>query len=176
MVPFSQSYHEIVSGFNELHQAQYGFIDPSRAHVVEAVEVEAIGAGEAVEDSTMGEAGGGRTLDSIERLATVTSHMAGGWHENTAVVDRNIMLPGDTLDGPCIIREDTATTVVEPGWQAVLSDRAHLILTRVVPLPSRVAVGTDVVRNNLPHHLLRLSSHTIFSAGRAGSGHAGDLQ
>ena len=128
--------------------------------MVEAVEVEAIGAGEAVEDSTMGETGGGRTLDSIERLATVTSHMAGGWHENTAVVDRNIMLPGDTLDGPCIIREDTATTVVEPGWQAVLSDRAHLILTRVVPLPSRVAVGTDAVRDSLPRLRVRLSSHS----------------
>ena len=68
--------------------------------------------------------------------------MAGGWHENTAVVDRNIMLPGDTLDGPCVIREDTATTVVEPGWQAVAA-----IQDRVAQMIDQLAVvigpGTD---------------------------------
>ena len=31
---------------------------------------------------------------------------------------------------PALIFEDTATTVVEPGWRASLADHANLILTR----------------------------------------------
>ena len=40
--------------------------------------------------------------------------------------------------------ESTATTVVEPGWQAQLNSRGGLVMSRVVPLPRHVAVGTSV--------------------------------
>jgi 5-oxoprolinase (ATP-hydrolysing) len=46
--------------------------------------------------------------------------------------------------GPAIIREATATTVVEPGWRATLDTRRYLVLERVEALPKRVAIGTDV--------------------------------
>ncbi|MCK5445444.1 MAG: hydantoinase B/oxoprolinase family protein, partial [Rhodospirillaceae bacterium] len=36
-----------------------------------------------------------------------------------------------------------ATTVVEPGWQAKLTDLGNLVLTRFVARPARVSVGTD---------------------------------
>ncbi|NIP90746.1 MAG: hypothetical protein GWO21_18125, partial [Gammaproteobacteria bacterium] len=56
--------------------------------------------------------------------------------------DRALLLSGHRIDGPAIIVEKTATTIVEPGWRAVVTAREHLILERVLPLPSRVAVGT----------------------------------
>jgi 5-oxoprolinase (ATP-hydrolysing) len=34
--------------------------------------------------------------------------------------------------------------VVDPGWRAEVDKHDHLVLTRVVPLPKRVAVGADV--------------------------------
>ena len=37
------------------------------------------------------------------------------------------------MDGPAIIAEDLATTVVEPGWRALITDRLDLLLTRVAP-------------------------------------------
>ncbi len=37
------------------------------------------------------------------------------------------------MDGPAIIAEDLATTVVEPGWRASITDRLDLLLTRVGP-------------------------------------------
>ena len=37
------------------------------------------------------------------------------------------------MDGPAIIAEDLATTVVEPGWRASVTDRLDLLLTRVAP-------------------------------------------
>jgi 5-oxoprolinase (ATP-hydrolysing) len=33
---------------------------------------------------------------------------------------------------------------LDPGWQALLTGRNHLVLDRVEPLPRRVAVGTNV--------------------------------
>ena len=33
--------------------------------------------------------------------------------------------------------------MVEPGWQAELTAKGHLVLTRVVPLERTFAVGTD---------------------------------
>lgn len=142
IVPFG-SVDEIVLSFNMYHKAQYGFVDDDRAHIVEAVEVEAIGAGEAVEANLMDASGGGRTLSTMPLLATCTAYMEGEFH-STPVVDRNEMLPGDRLDGPVVIREDTATTCVEPGWQAELTAHGDLLLTRVVEATGRVAAGTTV--------------------------------
>jgi 5-oxoprolinase (ATP-hydrolysing) len=48
------------------------------------------------------------------------------------------------VDGPAIIVETNSTTVLEPGWQAAMTERRHLVLERVVARPERVAVGTDV--------------------------------
>jgi 5-oxoprolinase (ATP-hydrolysing) len=47
------------------------------------------------------------------------------------------------IDGPAVIRESNATTVIEPGWRATLTPRDHLILERVVPLERAHAIGTS---------------------------------
>jgi 5-oxoprolinase (ATP-hydrolysing) len=49
---------------------------------------------------------------------------------------------GQAVDGPAIIAEDLATTVVEPGWRAVVTDRGDLILERTSPRPDRAEAGT----------------------------------
>ena len=46
--------------------------------------------------------------------------------------------------GPAVLVEETGTTVIEPGWSATASENGDLILERVVALPDRVAIGTDV--------------------------------
>ncbi|MBT7758663.1 MAG: 5-oxoprolinase, partial [Rhodospirillaceae bacterium] len=132
----------IIAAFEVAHRQQFGFIDPSKSHVVEAVSIEAVGAGEPALDTPLDGSGGGR-VDGIPPLATVRAYMAGQDHQ-TPVIDRNHMLPGDKVTGPAILREDTATTVIEPGWQAAMTDMGHLVLTRITPLPKRVAVGTTV--------------------------------
>ncbi|MYJ71324.1 MAG: 5-oxoprolinase, partial [Rhodospirillaceae bacterium] len=58
------------------------------------------------------------------------------------IFDRDRLQPGDRIAGPAIIREAPATTVVEPGWAATVSDRNHLVLKRVVALDRGLAVGT----------------------------------
>ena len=44
--------------------------------------------------------------------------------------------PGHAVDGPAVITEELATTVVEPGWRAVVSDRGDLLLSRVTARPA----------------------------------------
>ncbi|CAM5292528.1 hypothetical protein ATER59S_00567 [Aquamicrobium terrae] len=125
--------------FEQAHRRRFGFIDASKAIVVEAVSVEAIGkaarhAAALVDAAVEGDpapAGGTRMFSG------------GTWHD-TRVYLREAMRPGQALTGPAIIIEPNQTIVVEDGWKATLTEHDHLVLERCVALPSRVAVGTDV--------------------------------
>ncbi len=131
--------HEMTARFEAAHHRHYGFVMPGKRLIVEAAAAEGIGAmAEAQEpDRSAGAAPGDAT-----RLALVTAHMDGRAHE-TPVFDRDALAPGNRVTGPAIVREQTATTVVEPGWQAELTAKGHLVLTRTVPLERTYAVGTD---------------------------------
>ena len=60
-------------------------------------------------------------------------------------IDRAALKPGQTVEGPAVIVEETATTVVEPGWRAHLDRRRYLVLERVVAAAApRAPIGTDV--------------------------------
>ncbi|HEX8216814.1 MAG TPA: hydantoinase B/oxoprolinase family protein, partial [Allosphingosinicella sp.] len=58
--------------------------------------------------------------------------------------DRDTLSPGAIIPGPALIVDPSATTVVEPGWQAEVDRLGNLILTRAVPRESRHAIGTEV--------------------------------
>jgi 5-oxoprolinase (ATP-hydrolysing) len=130
----------IVDAFEAAHKQRYGFVMAEKPLVVEAVAVEVIGATEAAVDPILPvpEAPG-----EPAALATVAMFSDGAEHR-TPVFDRDVLLPGQAVSGPAIIRESTATTIVEPGWRAVLDRRRYLVLERVTALPKRVAVGTSV--------------------------------
>ncbi len=130
---------DIVSRFEEAHRQQFGFISPEKSHIVEALSVEVIGAGEVLEDPVVGEE---TDVPAPAPLATVSMFSAEETHD-TPVYDREAMKPGCRVDGPAILKEANATTVVEPGWRAEVTKHDHLILTRVVALPKRVAIGTE---------------------------------
>ena len=131
---------EIVARFEEAHQRRFGFIAPGKTLVVEAVTAEAVGAADASGSERI--IVPGTRVDTLAPLAAVTAHMDGRPRE-TRVFDRDAMTPGDRVLGPAIIREAVGTTVVEPGWRAEMRPGGELVLTRAIPLPARVAVGTD---------------------------------
>jgi 5-oxoprolinase (ATP-hydrolysing) len=60
------------------------------------------------------------------------------------VHDRARLSPGDTVSGPALIIDPSATTVVEPGWRAEVDGHANLILTRTRPREAAPAMGTTV--------------------------------
>ena len=53
-----------------------------------------------------------------------------GTARETRIVDRQGLEAGDVLDGPAIIEESTATTLLPPGWQATVIDGGHLTLSK----------------------------------------------
>ena len=130
----------VQAAFEAAHRRQFGFVMEDKPLVLEAVSLELAGGGSSVEDEWIEAA---PRAGRLPPLASVRAYMAGE-ERDTPVYDRDAMLPRDVVDGPAILREANATTVVEPGWRAEVTGLNHLLMTRVVPLPSRVAVGTSV--------------------------------
>ncbi len=125
--------------FAELHRQRYGFTMPEKALIVETAAVEAIGASDqsAVAGLAPEAAGDPVAVD------TVMAHMNGAAHD-TPVYARDGLAPGSTIDGPAIISEAVATTVIEPGWRAGMTARGDLVLERIVAADRAAAIGTDV--------------------------------
>jgi len=67
----------------------------------------------------------------------------GGKWAGVELFRRDALRPGQAVGGPAIIAEDLATTVVEPGWRAAVTERLDLLLTRVAPRPAARSVGTE---------------------------------
>ncbi|HZA51723.1 MAG TPA: hydantoinase/oxoprolinase family protein, partial [Myxococcaceae bacterium] len=137
IVPFSDR-TAMRDEFEVQHRQQFGFAIPGRLLIVEAASVEAIGRTAQAEDPSHSRPEG---RGDAEALTSVRMFSGGQWHR-ARVYDREGLWPGDVVDGPAILVEANATTVVEPGWRAELTPKRHLVLSRIVPRPKRVAIGT----------------------------------
>jgi 5-oxoprolinase (ATP-hydrolysing) len=126
--------------FEAAYRTRYSFLMPDRGLVVEAVSVEAVGGTDAVAEAPPQPA---RRAGPPEPADTVDV-FTGGCRRRTPVFRREALRPGDRIDGPAIIAEANATTVVEPGWRAEVTALDHLVLERVVPRPRTTAIGTSV--------------------------------
>ncbi|MBC6406213.1 MAG: hydantoinase B/oxoprolinase family protein [Rhodospirillales bacterium] len=131
---------EVQARFEEVHRARYGFIVPDKQLILEAVSVEAVGHTGIAAEASFLEAGATAQPDPLDRVWLFSG---GEWHE-APLYERRTLGAGASIDGPAVIVEPTSTNVVEPGWQARMTDRGQLVLTRVVPLARQVAVGTSV--------------------------------
>lgn len=127
---------EMVEAFQVAHKARFGFMDATKALVVEAVEVEAVGGGARFEEAVEAELAGVPEVAERTRLFS-----KGAWHE-AAVVRREAMAPGQSVAGPAIIIEPNQTVVVEEGWSAKLTAKDHLVLVRTKALVQSAAIGT----------------------------------
>ena len=63
------------------------------------------------------------------------------WHDSP-IYQRETLKAGQKITGPALIIEAHNTTVLEPGWQAEISPKKHLILTRATALERNHAIGT----------------------------------
>ena len=135
---------ELTQAFEAAYRQRFAFLMPGKALIVEAVSVEALLAGEAAAEHAQPllPARAVPRRDTV-RIYTTAADGAAGWHDAPLIV-REDLRPGDVIDGPAIVAERNATTVVEPGWRARLSALDHLWLERVAPRAARRAAGTTV--------------------------------
>jgi 5-oxoprolinase (ATP-hydrolysing) len=130
---------DLRAAFESQYRARYGFSMPDRAWVIESIAVEAIGACAQVDELPVAAAGREHTLAS-----RATHPVYFGAHAlDTPFFDRASLAPGDRIDGPAVLNEANATTVIEPGWRAEVTALDHVILRRVAPLPRARALGTE---------------------------------
>jgi 5-oxoprolinase (ATP-hydrolysing) len=133
---------QIQRDFEAGYRQRFAFLMPGRMLVIEAVSVEAVGAGERFDAAAIGRepAGYEPTPDAQVRMHS------GAWLDAGLFVRENLQ-PGATINGPAIVAEKNATTVVEPGWQAVLTAAGPIELRRTVPRATQHgyahAIGTD---------------------------------
>jgi 5-oxoprolinase (ATP-hydrolysing) len=123
--------------FEAAYRKQFSFLMPGRALIAEAVSVEAAGGGEAFRENPPPRRERGRPAEAVRMFS------GGRWHE-APLFRREDLAPGQSVDGPAIIAEANATTVVEPEWRAEISPLDHLLLKRALPRKKEAAIGTSV--------------------------------
>ncbi|MBX3610894.1 MAG: hydantoinase B/oxoprolinase family protein [Hydrogenophaga sp.] len=138
IVPFGAQ-ADIESAFEAAYRQRFAFLMPGKRLIAEAVSVEAVVAGDAPAEPRHAL----HEPREVPRRDTVKMYAEGQWFD-AALVVREDMRPGDVIDGPAIIAEKNATTVVEPGWEAQLTALDHIVLERRVPRATQHAVGTTV--------------------------------
>ncbi len=126
--------------FEAAYRRRFSFLMPGRRLIAEALAVEAILPGEADAERA----------ESSERHAPpppvarrVRVFVEGEWREVPLHL-REDLHPGAALEGPAIVAEAHATSVIVPGWRAEVNALGHLLLRRTEERRAAPAVGTRV--------------------------------
>jgi 5-oxoprolinase (ATP-hydrolysing) len=126
-VDFDLDWQKMRDDFEVEHKLRYGFIQLEKAVVVESVSVEVIQQMDTPEEPLINCS---RSLSEVPKpVEIVRMFTADQWHD-TPVYRREDLEPGDIIRGSAIIVEKISTIVVEPNWEARLTELNHLVLQR----------------------------------------------
>ncbi|MCL2582064.1 MAG: hydantoinase B/oxoprolinase family protein [Streptosporangiales bacterium] len=131
----------MTEAFEAAYRRRFSFLMPDKPIVVEAVSVEAVSSA-ASASAASAPAGAPAEAGTPEAAETVRMYAAGTWRD-VPLYRRADLGPGQAVDGPSIIAEDLATTVVEDGWRAAVTGRLDLLMSRVEARPPAAGVGTE---------------------------------
>src|SRR3954467_11052024 len=123
--------------FEAAYRKQFSFLMPGKALVAEAVSVEALAAGQPIAEHPAPRKPEGAPAETVQVFS-------GGTWRPAPLYRRQDLAPGQRIDGPAIIAEANATTVVEAEWRASVTALDHLVLERVVQRKNATAIGTQV--------------------------------
>ncbi|RIJ16797.1 5-oxoprolinase [Henriciella mobilis] len=142
------------AAFEASHQRQFGFTTPDRSITIESVTSELRRAGTDVRLPERPP----RSEGNAEATATVPAWFEGEELE-TPVYQRTDLRPGDAIEGPALIVEQTQTTVVDPGWSVSVAARGDLIITRKAIQPRG-----DIAAHGTPDPILLELFNNMFMA------------
>ena len=127
------------AAFDALHLKRFGFADPTRAVLLDAIVTDAVGHVETHPPAPPA------PTESQQRAVTRSQAGDLAWGEAGLDIFKRDSLPVDTvIPGPAIVTDPTGTTCIEPGWAAHVDANRNLFLERIVPLQQRIAIGTAV--------------------------------
>ncbi|MGC1520241.1 MAG: hydantoinase B/oxoprolinase family protein [Steroidobacteraceae bacterium] len=132
--------------FERAYRRRFAFLMPKQALVIESVTVECIAPGAPGGSATAPAA----SMPGFEAVADVTVRMyclrgeePAGWRD-VGLYKVGTLGAGARIDGPAILADRNATTVVEPGWRASITASGCIELHRVRARTVRQAAGTRV--------------------------------
>jgi 5-oxoprolinase (ATP-hydrolysing) len=133
---------EMTAAFERAYRSRFSFLMPGRPIIIESVSAAAIAPNDpapndpAPNNPDANAAAADPPAPGQRASAGPVEHVrmfAAGKGSAAPLYRRRDLRLGQAVDGPAIIAEDLATTVVEPGWRALITDRLDLLLTRVAP-------------------------------------------
>ncbi len=128
IIDFAKKIPIMKAEFEAAHQQRSGFTMAEKSLVVEAVSLELIQKMETLQEEET-ENYPSRKSATTAAIKITQIYTGGKWYD-TPIYLRDDLQPGDKINSPALIIEKTGTNVVELGWQAELTDKNHLILTR----------------------------------------------
>jgi 5-oxoprolinase (ATP-hydrolysing) len=133
----ARSVAQALANFEAAHKAQFGFVYENKPVIVESVDMQAHDGRVAGIDET------DRPLDARDALpARRRTVFFEGAEHSAGVFLRSDLKPGHRMAGPALVIEPNQTIVVEPGWQAEVTPKDHILLRRVERKQRAAAVGT----------------------------------
>ena len=109
------------------HQTRYGFVQPEKELIIESATVEFVRQMDTPEEKVITRT---RPLNELPNpIETVRMFALDKWHD-AKVYRREDLQPEDCITGAAIIVEPISTIIIEPNWQARVSDRNCLVLER----------------------------------------------
>ena len=126
------------SDFEAAHKAQFGFIYENKPMIIEAVGVEGVDKSEKGRDERDSKLEDVSATPS-ERRRIFTE---GDWRD-AGIFRRELLKPGHKVAGPALIIESHQTIVVEPGWQAEITAKGHVLMRRTEKKRRQAALGTE---------------------------------
>ena len=115
----------IASGFHRAHRQRFGYSDPNEPVEVVNLRLKMALPGDAPEAAPQPESGESPAkAKAAEVDAVFTDGVAA-----TSVYQRELLEPGNLIQGPALIVQLDSTTVMPPGWSGWVDPWGNLILT-----------------------------------------------
>ncbi len=128
LVDFADNVTVMQESFAEEHQLRYGFIQPQKMLILESISVEIIQIMDSPDEPLITRT---RPLDESPKPIEIVPVFTDNKWQDTPIFQREDLQPQDNIEGPAIIVEKISTIMVEPNWNAKLTEYNHLILEKL---------------------------------------------
>jgi N-methylhydantoinase A len=112
----------IVDRFHDQYRVRYGHATPGAPVEIVTLRVAALGL---LPGQIAGFEPAAESSDQHETRPVIFN----GETHDAAILRRGLLPVGAAFTGPAVIEEETATTVLPPGWQGRVDDLGNLVLT-----------------------------------------------
>lgn len=139
-LPNNLDLQKLADEFHQLHQQTFGFSDPDRTLVFEALQLERVSGGR-TPDNLIAEA---QQKEEAAQVIAKTEMVCNGEVYSAPVYRREELTLATKIVGPALIAENNSTIVIEPGWSCEMIASGALLLNR--KLESSVETSAEAER------------------------------